>query len=445
MDQASCSKGPARCLYEKMLSVSQSEGSVQAFRDRATGADPILLAPEDEVSLLDLVIVVARHRRLILWTTIGVIAAGVIVSFLLPVRYTATTTLLPPQESNSVGAGLMSQLGGLASVASMAGGNLGLKNPNNLQVAMLQSQTVEDAMLDRFHLEQLYHKKRRSDARKSLESAVDIDSGAKDGLIRLSVTDRNPQRAAKMANGYVEEFKKFSATLAVTEASRRRLFFEQQLSQAKDNLAKAEEDLKTTEQKTGVIQLDAQARATIQLVADLRAQVAAKESQIAAMRSFATGENPELQIAEQELAGLQAQEAKMGGASEGAVNALIPKQNMPQSQIEYIRKLRDVKYYETIFDLIARQYEIAKVDEARQGAVVQVVDKATVPDRKSSPRRTLIVIGAAIFGLIAGIAWAFAREGWTRLSNNPAEQTRLAMLRQSVSPGRTKHRRVSAV
>jgi uncharacterized protein involved in exopolysaccharide biosynthesis len=151
------------------------------------------------------------------------------------------------------------------------------------------------------------------------------------------------------------------------------------------------------------------------------------------MRSFATGENPDLQIAEQQLAGLHAQEQRMGATSEGATNALIPKGNMQEAGIEYIRKLRDVKYFETIFDLLARQYEVAKVDEARQGAVVQVVDPAVVPDRRSSPQRTLIVLCAAVLGLFLGIAWAFSREGLTRLSNNPAERSRVEELKGLIS------------
>jgi uncharacterized protein involved in exopolysaccharide biosynthesis len=330
----------------------------------------------------------------------------------------------------------MAQLGGLSSVASLAGGSLGLKNPNDLQVAMLKSRTVEDAMLDRFHLVELYKVKQRSDARKKLENVVDVDNGAKSGLISISVTDRNPQRAAEMANGYVEEFKRLSASLAVTEASQRRLFFEQQLAQAKENLANAEEDLKRTGQKTGLIQLDSQTRATIELLANLRGQIAAKEVEISAMRSFATGENPELQMAEQQLAGLRSQEQKMGANSEGATNALIPRGNAQEAGIEYIRKLRDVKYFETIFELLARQYEIAKVDEARQGAVVQIVDRAIVPDRRSSPQRTLIVLGAAAFGLFLGVVWAFAREGLTRLSNSPEEHLRLELLKKSLSTGK---------
>jgi uncharacterized protein involved in exopolysaccharide biosynthesis len=288
-------------------------------------------------------------------------------------------------------------------------------------------------MVDRFHLMEFFGVKYRSDARKKFEDVVEIDNGPKDGLIRISVTDRNPQRAAEMANGYVEEFKRLSATLAVTEASQRRLFFEQQLAQAKDNLAHAEEDLKKTGQKTGLVQLDSQTRATIELLANLRGQIAAKEVEISGMRSFATGENPDLQMAEQQLAGLRSQETRMGAASEGATSALIPKGNMQEAGIEYIRKLRDVKYFETIFDLLARQYEVAKVDEARQGAVVQIVDRAVVPDRRSSPKRTLIVLGAAAFGIFLGVFWAFAKEGVTRLSKNPAEHERLELLKESIS------------
>lgn len=353
----------------------------------------------------------------------------------LPIHYTAETSILAPQEPSSLGAGLMSQLGGLGALAVST---QGLKNPSDLQVALLKSRTIEDAMLDRFHLMDLYRIKLRSSARKKLETAVDIEGATKDGLIHISVTDGNAQRAADLANGYVDEFKKFSSTLAVTEASQRRLFFEQQMVGAKDNLAKAEEDLKATGQKTGLIQLDAQARSAIELVSQLRAQIAAKEVEINAMRSFETADNPELQIAEQQLAGMRAQEQKMGASSEGATNALIPKGNLQQSSIEYIQKLRDVKYYETIFDLLARQYEIAKVDEARQGATVQIVDRAVVPDRRSSPKRTLIVLGFAFLGLILGIVWALASESLFRISRNPGERSRLEALKGLIHPENNK-------
>ncbi|MBB6145683.1 uncharacterized protein involved in exopolysaccharide biosynthesis [Silvibacterium bohemicum] len=399
-------------------------------------ANQDFLAPgEEETSLLELLLVLARRRRLIVRVTAALVLVAIAASLLLPNEYTATTSLLPPQQggSTSAGSALMAQLGGLGSVAGLAGGALGLKNPNDLQVALLKSRTVEDAMIDRYHLMDLYHVRLRSQARTRLEKAVDIENGAKDGLIRVSVTDRSPQRAAEFANGYVAEFKKLTSTLAVTEASQRRLFFEQQLSQAKDNLANAEENLKKTEQKTGVLQLDSQDRALIEAVGQVRAQIVAKEVQIQAMQSFASGENPDLTMAQQELQGLKAEEAKMGATPNGTSSApLVPKGVMQESGLEYTRKLRDVKYSETILELLARQYEAAKVDEARQGAVVQVVDPAVVPDRHSSPKRALIVLGALILGVFFGVVWSFISEAFARIASNPAEQPRLLALRQAL-------------
>jgi uncharacterized protein involved in exopolysaccharide biosynthesis len=386
---------------------------------------------EEEISLLDLLIVLARNRRFILKTTIGAALVALLATFVLPNKYKASTAILPPQQNSSVGSALMAQLGAIGSLASLGGSSMGLKNPSDLQVALLKSQTVEDAMVDRFHLMDLFHVKLRSAARKKLESIVAIESGTKDGIIRISVTQHDPKLAADMANGYVEEFKKYSSGLAVTEASQRRLFFEGQLSQAKDNLAKAEEDLKKTEQRTGLIQLDSQARATIGLVADLRGQIAAKEAQIAAMRTYATDENPELQIAIQQLAGLQAQAKKMGASSESATNSLIPKGNMQEAALEYVRRYRDVKYYETIFDLIARQYEIAKVDEAKQGAIIQIVDHATVPDHRSFPSKLIFTLVGIFLGLFIGIAYILAKEGFVRLAHNPAESERVQALREA--------------
>jgi tyrosine-protein kinase Etk/Wzc len=172
-------------------------------------------------------------------------------------------------------------------------------------VALLKSRTVEDAMVARFHLQALYHAstcRRRASAGRRRPS---IDNGLKDGLIRLSVTDRDPRRAAEMANGWVEEYRRFSATLAVTEASQRRLFFERQVTDARENLARAEEEMKQTEQRTGVIEMDGQAHAMIAAAAMLRAQVAAKQVEIQAMRQFAADENPDLERARQELSSLE--------------------------------------------------------------------------------------------------------------------------------------------
>ena len=207
----------------------------------------------DEISLLDLLIVLSERKRIILLFTAVFAVLAIVVSLILPKRYTANVALLPPQQNSSMTAALATQLGGLGSMASLAGGSLGLKNPNDVFVGMLKSRTVEDAMVQNFGLMQEYHKRYLSQARKEFEHYATVDGTGKDGLIHISIEDRDPNRAATLANGYVDQFKKLSEHLAITEASQRRLFFEQQLLQSKDNLANAEEALKRTEQETGLI------------------------------------------------------------------------------------------------------------------------------------------------------------------------------------------------
>jgi uncharacterized protein involved in exopolysaccharide biosynthesis len=388
-------------------------------------------ADQDEISLLDLLIVLAERKRTILYVTGTFAVVSIVVSLLLPSWYTSTVTLLPPQQNASLGSAIASQLGSLGSMAALAGGSLGLKNPNDMYVAMLKSQTVEDGMVHDFHLQQEYHKKRLSDARKAFESHSTVDGSGKDGLIHLSVEARSPKRAVELANGYVDEYRKLSQNLAVTEAQQRALFFQNQLEQAKDNLANAEVALQTTEQKTGLIQLDSQARALIESAASLRAQIAAKEVQIQAMQTYASGGNAGLIQAQQELESMRAQLAKLGGAEENPNALIMPKGKLTEAGLEYVRRLRDVKYRETIFDILARQFEIAKLDEAKEGSLIQVVDPAVLPDRKSFPKRSIIVLVSTLAGLFIGVLIALAQAGWERLKEDPESRSKLSLLQHA--------------
>ena len=385
---------------------------------------------EDEISLLDVLIILAERRRTVLGFTIVSAVVAIVVSLLLPPSYTATVVLLPPQQGTSVASALESQLGSLGSMAALAGGTLGLKNPNDMYIAMLDSRTVEDAMVRDFRLEQEYHKRYLSDARKAFVDHSTADGNQKDGLIHLSVEDHNPRRAAELANGWVSEFRHLSENLAITEAGQRRLFFQQQLEQAKDQLGNAEDALKQTEQKTGLIQLDSQARALIESAAALRAQVAAKEVQIQGMRTYATGENAQLIEAQQELDSLETQLARLGGSVDNPDSLIVPKGKVPEAGLEYARRLRDVKYYETIFDILARQFEVAKLDEAKEGALIQVVDPAIPPDRRSSPKRSLIVILATGAGFLLGVLLALFQASWAHMKEDPESNAKLALLKR---------------
>ncbi|MGB6744280.1 MAG: Wzz/FepE/Etk N-terminal domain-containing protein [Terracidiphilus sp.] len=362
------------------------------------------------ISLPLLVQIALRQKKLILIASLAIAALGGLVALLLPRRYTATVVILPPQQGGSSSAAMLAQLGNLGALASMGGG-LAIKNPNDLQVSLLRSQTVEDAMAARFDLESLYHRRYLSTTRKEWERKTAIDNGLKDGLLRLSVTDSDPRRAAELASGWVEEYRRMNGSLAITEAAQRRLFFERERNAAHDQLTLAEDDLKQTEQRTGVIEIDSQARAMIASAAVLRAQVDAKQVEIRAMREFAAGQNPDLERAEQELSGMEAQLDSMNTAADRSQGDLaMPGGKITQDGLDYTRALREMKYREAIYELLTREYEVARVDEARQGALVQIVDPALVPDRPNSAYRIWIFVGAVLCALPCALLLACAVE-----------------------------------
>jgi len=307
-------------------------------------ADPF--ADETDISFLDILVLLVERKRFILRFMLAAFVLAIVVSLLLPVRYEAKIVLLPPQQNSSVGSSLTGQLGGaLGALGALASGSLGLKNPADMYVSLLMSRTVEDGMIKRFGLMQEYHAKRMSGARKQFENRTKVVAGSKDGLIRITLEDGDPKRAAELANGYVDEFRKLSATLAITEAARRRLFFEQQLEQAKENLSAAEDAMAKTQQSTGVLEIDSQARALIESAAVLRAQVVAKQVEIEGMRSFATDDNPNVVLAKQELAALQSQLQRVAGSQNYAGSDInLSKGRVTQSGMEYLRRYRDLKY-----------------------------------------------------------------------------------------------------
>jgi len=402
----------------------------EPISDRSTAerfhADP-------EISLLDHLIVLLENRRYILTFVLCAAALSTAIAFLLPAQYEGKVVLLPPAQNSSVGSALLGQLGNmgaLGSLASLASGNLGIKNPAEMYISLLTSRTVEDAIIRRFNLLQEYDVTRMSDARKQLEHRTTATAGAKDGLIHLSIEDHNPTRAAELANGYVEEFRKLSASLAITEAARRRLFFEQQLQTSKEELTAAENAMSKTQQTTGVLEIDSQARSLIGSAAVLRAQVAAKQVQIEAMRSFATEDNPGLVLAKQELAALQSQLQRMAGSQQDAGSDInLSKGRVTQAGMEYLRRYRDLKYQETVFELLAKEFEIAKLDEAREGSIVQVVDPAVPPDRRSSPHRILIVLGSTFFAFVVASFWVNLRHRFAVASRLPENRHRLRVIR----------------
>jgi uncharacterized protein involved in exopolysaccharide biosynthesis len=372
--------------------------------------------PQESIQFPEFLIVIAKRKSFIFKFVSLVAILSIITALLLPKIYTANTKILPPQQSQSMGA--MATLSQLGPLAALAGQGLGLRSPSDLYVAMLRSDTVANALIDRFSLMTVYKQKLREDTRKLLVSATEIKAGQKDGVISISVDDRDPRLAAELANGYVEELEELTRTLNVTEASKRRLFFEREVKMQNEELANAEGALKQTQEKTGLILLDSQSRAMISSLTSLRAAIAAQEVKVQAMRSFATTENPDLVLAEQELATMRSQLDRLERGQGKRSIADVPIENVPTAGLEYVRKYRDVKYHEALFELLAKQYEAAKVDEAKDALIVQQFDKATPPERRSGPHRTAFVLASTLLALLVATLLAFVMETWERAKDD---------------------------
>jgi len=361
----------------------------------------------------------ARGIRLVLLVTGISFLIGIVVSLLLPVSYTATTKIMTPQQTQPSTALLMSQLtvnpSAANPLATATGGGLSLRNPNELYLGLLASRPIADAIIAEFGLAGLYHAKDMTAARKALADRTIVTS-EKSTLIAISVTDTDRKRAAAIANAYPEQLRELTKNLAVTEASQRRLFYEQRLKDAKADLVSAELTFQQIQKQKGLIQLDAQAKALITSLADLHAEVADKEVQLQALRSYSTEQNPEVQLLESQLASLQEQTAKLEERSGSPESGGLDLADVAGAGADYLRAEHELEYRQALFDLLLKQYDAARWDESRNAAVIQVVEEAIPPDRKSAPRRTLIVLVFAALGLFGAWFYILARR---ILAGNP--------------------------
>ncbi len=392
-------------------------------------------SPAYAFSLIDVLTQLAYRKSLIAKAAAVGMLSGVVLSLLLPVRYTAVTKLMPPQQTPSTASMLMNQLTstGAGPLAALAGGGLGsLKNPNDIYIGLLNSRPVADAIIRRFGLESLYQARDMTAARKKLAGYTAVAS-EKNGFIAVAVTDRDKQRAAAMANAYTEELRVLTKTLAVTEASQRRLFYEEQLKFARESLIEAEVSFQQVQQSKGLVQLDAQAKAMIEGLALLRAQVTAKEVEVQALRSYATEQNPALELAERELSSLRGEASGLEQRNHSSGFAGVGLGDIPGAGMEYLRAEHEVKYRQTMVDLLIKQYDAARLDESKDAAIIQVVEPAIAPDRRSSPKRALIVLLFTIAGLSA--AGLMVLLGWWNRSvqSDPRLASQLSGLRHAIT------------
>jgi len=388
---------------------------------------------EDEgptVSLTQLLTWVGEGKRLIAAVTLVAAVVSIAVGLSLPKIYTARATLLAPgsqQQSGSAAA-----LAALGSLGGLVGG-AGAKSPDELYVALLKGDSVQRALADRFDLKTRYEVANYETLRKTLPNYIRVASDKKSGLITVEVDDKEPKFAADLANAHAGEVSKVLGRLAVSEAQLRRVFFEKQLNDTKERLIKAEQDLRLVQEKSGVIVLDKQAEALIGGAAQVRAFITEREVQLKVLRTSATDQNPEVIRLNSELRALRGELARMestqGGNAGSAVD--MPVGKLPEAAIAYVRARRELKLQETLLEGMLRQFEAAKLDEAKEGQALQQVDMAVPPDRKSKPSGALIAITSTFLALLASTIFVLMRRyaAWSRELNPQGDQARSELAR----------------
>ncbi len=374
-------------------------------------------------SLIDYLHVIAKHRKMILSVTLAAAVLSAIYSLFLPNIYTAKTMILPSQDDKSMMSSMMAQMGGLVAMAGGGAGiSLGGPSTTELYVTMLKSEAIKDPVIDRFKLIDVYKRKYRTDVYKVLDNKVVVSAGKKDGVITIQVDDKDKQRAAAIANAYVEELGNLAIRLNVTGAGKNRTFLEERLSKAKGDLAQAEEALKIFQARNKAVQVTAQAEATIKGLADLKAHLAAQEVQLATYRRRFTESSQEVKNLAASVDNLRGQIARLEGT--GGNSAIPSVGSVPALQQEYMRLMRDFKIQESLVELLTKQYEMASMSEAKDISPFQVIVKAKVPERKSKPARAKITILTTGVAFFFSFILAFARETFSRMSEENQDRWR---------------------
>jgi tyrosine-protein kinase Etk/Wzc len=358
-----------------------------------------------------------RGRRLLIGVMLGILAIAVYLAFATKPRYTAQASFLPPSSGSSAGGALLAQVSALS-----AGGLLaGLRTSGDQTVGIMASRTIVSDMVRRFHLMDVYGVKRESVAEQMLQNATSLSVGLKDNIVSVSVSDGSPARARDMANAYLDELQTLTDRMALTESSQRRLFYERQLAREKDALSNAEIALKRNEEQSGLIAPAGQTNNELQATAQLRSEIASREVELASLLHDETEQNPDVVRVRKQLESLRAQVAQMENGKTGPSGGLTRAQ-VPALELEFVRLQREVKYHETLFDILSKQYEAARLDESHD-VPLQILDHAVEPDHKSGPKRLLILLFGTVLGLLAGILAVLLRDLWRNFEWDPETES----------------------
>ena len=377
---------------------------------------------EPQLSFLPHVRLFWEHRGFVLRAGAYALVASTLVALVIPARYQSVTRLMPPDSQSSSGLGLfagMSARNGASAGAltGIAGDLLGVKSSGALFVGVLNSQTVEDRLIDKFRLMTLYRESKIEDARKALAEHTSVSEDRKSGIITIAVTDHDPKRAAAMAQAYVAELDRLVAQVSTSSARRERIFLEERLQTVKADLDSAAKNFSEFASKNSAIDIPAQGKAMVEAAAVLHGQLIAAQAELSGLRQIYTDNNVRVRAAQARVSELQKKLTEIGsagtpGGSQSA-NDLYPSiRKLPLLGVKYADLFLQTKLQQTVFELLTQQYELAKVQEAKEIPTVKVLDAATVPTKRFFPPRAVIVILGTMLGITLAMAWILGKTQW---------------------------------
>jgi len=371
----------------------------------------------DQIDLIEFLIVLAKHKGLIIGMTVAAAVFAASISLCMPPYYLARTKFFVLSPSQ-----VLAQAGGAVTIADAG------KPMNDVYAELIKSRPLLDRIIDRFGLMKIYGYKRRNEARSALQNHIMVQYGAKSNVITLEVEDRAPKRAAAMANAFIEELRNMNNSEGFTRAAPRSHFFAEQVKEAKESLVNAQAAMKDFQEKNGAVLVDDQVLEMIESIAHLRAQVAAKELQLKVMRTYMHPENPEFLAMEEELKNALAQAERL--EAEGTrLPVMIPPGTPALKSMEYVRLLREVKFNEALVELLQEQYQSSKIEALQNTFTIQVIEQAEAPAKKDRPRRTLMVVVGTIIGFLCAILTTFFLEYKEKLLTDPARRARWETLK----------------
>lgn len=386
------------------------------------GTDPV---PRDASRrpVVDYLRLFWEQRRFLVRMTFSAAVIAAISALLIPNRYESTTRIMPPDKESGMGTAIMTALaakGGSAALGAMAGDMFGIKSSGQLLVGVLRSRTVADRMIERFDLKKSYGKKHDEDARTELADLTQIGEDRKSGIVTITVTDRDKQRATAMARAYVDELNRTLMEVSTSAAHRERVFLEGRLKEVKQDLDQAARDFAQFASKNTAIDIKEQGKAMVEAAAQLQGELIARQSELSGLEQIYTPNNMRVRAVRARIAELQRQLQKIAGPD--ASMARLPADHgdgaypsireIPMLGVTYTDLMRRAKVQEIVYEMLTQQYELAKVQEVKETPTAKVLDSANVPDKKSFPPRLLIVLTSMLGIFALSALWVVARRRW---------------------------------